>query len=142
MVHPDPVGTYEPFTAHGDLLILSAISTAEEGEILAGKVGSEVSLELAQEAARRAAQNLLSVLREALGGNLSRLNRVLMLRGYVNADQDFALVHRVIDAASDLIIEQLGDRGLHARTSIGCATLPNRNCVTLEAVAIVIQPNG
>jgi enamine deaminase RidA (YjgF/YER057c/UK114 family) len=60
-----------------------------------------------------------------------------MVRGYVNATDDFALVHKVIDAASDLLIAELGEKGRHARSVVGCATLPNNNAVTLEAVAIL-----
>ena len=59
-----------------------------------------------------------------------------MVRGYVNASEDFGQVHKVIDAASELLIERLGEeRGRHARTALGCATLPNANAVTLEALA-------
>lgn len=61
----------------------------------------------------------------------------MLVRGHVNATDDFAEVHKIIDAASELIIERLGDRGRHARTAIGCATLPNNNAVTLEAIARV-----
>jgi len=64
----------------------------------------------------------------------------MLVRGQVNATEDFSAVHKVIDAASELLIERLGNRGRHARTAIGCATLPNNNAVTLEALAIVGQP--
>lgn len=137
MTHPDPVGTYEPFALHDGMLFLSAISSAHDGEMLCGKVGSEIGLEQAKEAARRAARNLLSVLGEAVNGDTSKIERILMVRGYVNAAEGYAFVHHVIDAASDLIIEQLGPKGRHARTSLGCAALPNGNSVTLEAIAIV-----
>jgi enamine deaminase RidA (YjgF/YER057c/UK114 family) len=60
---------------------------------------------------------------------------ILMIRGQVNATDDFAQVHNVIDAASERIVERLGETGRHARTAIGCATLPNNNAVTLEAIA-------
>jgi enamine deaminase RidA (YjgF/YER057c/UK114 family) len=53
----------------------------------------------------------------------------------VNAEDDFAQPHKIIDAASDLIIARLGDKGRHARTAIGCSTLPNNNAVTLDAIA-------
>ena len=62
---------------------------------------------------------------------------ILLLRGQVNAADDFAQVHKVIDAASELIVGRLGEKGRHARTAIGCATLPNNNAVTLEAIARV-----
>jgi len=134
---PEPVGLYEPWTAAGPLVAISAISSAADGELMTGAVGRDIDLATAQEAARRAARNLLAVLRDAVAGDLARVERVLSMRGHVNAASDFALVHQVIDAASELIIAELGDRGRHARTAIGCVTLPNGNAVTLEALVIV-----
>lgn len=131
---PDPVGLYLPFTRCGKLVFLSAISSARDGTIITGKVGSDLSLEEGREAARRAAANLLAVLSIAADANI---RGILMLRGQVNATDDFGQVHKVIDAASELIVERLGDKGQHARTAIGCATLPNNNAVTLEAIARV-----
>ena len=129
---PEPVGLYEPFTWAGDLVFLSAISSARDGTMITGKVGRDLSLEDGREAARRAADNLLAVLAQA-----GEVAAILMVRGQVNATDDFGAVHKVIDAASERIIERLGDRGRHARTAIGCATLPNNNAVTLEAIARV-----
>jgi enamine deaminase RidA (YjgF/YER057c/UK114 family) len=133
---PDPVGLYEPYTRSGELLFLSAISSAHDGSMITGKVGRDLSLEFGREAARLAAENLLAVLSSAVGDD-AKIEGILMLRGQVNATEDFSDVHKVIDAASELIIERLGDKGRHARTAIGCATLPNNNAVTLEAIARV-----
>lgn len=137
MTHPEPVGLYEPFVRVGDLVALSAISTARDGVLVTGKVGRELDLEAGRAAARRAAENLLSVLLEAAHGDDANVGRLLMVRGYVNAAEDFGQVHKVIDAASALIIERLGDKGKHARTALGLATLPNNNAVTLEAIAVL-----
>ena len=133
---PEPVGLYEPFTRCGELVFLSAISSARDGSMIRGNVGAELSLEDGREAARRAAANLLAVLSIAAEDD-ANIRGVLLLRGQVNAADDFAQVHKVIDAASDFIIEQLGEKGRHARTAIGCAALPNNNAVTLEAIARV-----
>ena len=133
---PEPVGLYEPFIRCGELVFLSAISSARDGSMITGKVGGDLSLEDGREAARRAAANLLAVLSIAAEDD-ANICGVLLLRGQVNAADDFAQVHEVIDAASELIIERLGDKGRHARTAIGCATLPNNNAVTLEAIARV-----
>ena len=137
MKPPDPVGLYEPWRQLGRLVALSAISSAQDGELITGKVGRDVDLATAREAAKRAAANLLAVLTEAVDGDLDRVEGLLFVRGFVNAADDFHSVHKVIDAASELIVERLGDRGRHARTALGCATLPNNNAVTLEAVAVV-----
>ena len=133
---PHPVARYVPFVRFGDLVALSAISTAQNGELVTGKLGRDLDLEAGQAAARRAADNLLAVLLDAAGGDPDRIERLLVLRGYVNASEDFADVHKVIDGASARIVELLGpERGAHARTALGLATLPNRNAVTLEALA-------
>jgi len=133
---PDPVGLYEPFSRFGELVFLSAISSARDGTMITGKVGADLSLEESQEAARRAASNLLAVLADAAGGE-TKVAGILLMRGQVNATDGFFQVHKVIDAASELIIERLGAKGRHARTAIGCSTLPNNNAVTLEAIARV-----
>ena len=134
---PDPVGLYEPYVANGSIVALSAISSAEDGQLITGKVGRDLDLAAARAAAERAARNLLAVLRDAAGDDLSRVRHMLMVRGYVNATDDFQFVHKVIDAASVEIIAALGDKGCHARTAIGCAALPNGNAVTVEAIAVL-----
>ena len=137
--HPPPVGNYEPFVRNGELVAISAISSARDGTMITGKIGRDLSFEDGCEAARRAAENLLAVLLEASEDDEAAIKQILMVRGQVNASDDFPHIHMVIDAASELLIEQLGDRGRHARTAIGCSTLPNNNAVTLEALAIVAQ---
>ena len=136
-VPPAPVGLYEPFVVAERLVAFSAISSAENGELITGQVGREIDLATAKRAAERAARNLIAVMLDSVGGDPSRIERVLMVRGYVNAAPEFALVHKVIDAASEAIVARFGERGRHARTAIGCATLPNRNAVTLDALALI-----
>jgi enamine deaminase RidA (YjgF/YER057c/UK114 family) len=139
---PPPVGRYEPYMRHGELVAVSAISSARDDGMITGKVGRDLSFEEGREAARRAADNLLGVLLDAAGGDISAIRQILILRGQVNASDDLADVHKVIDAASELLIERLGEPGRHARTAIGCSTLPNNNAVTLEALAIVAKSSN
>ncbi|MCH8617471.1 RidA family protein [Sphingomonas sp. SM33] len=134
---PEPVGLYEPFTRLGPVVFVSAISSARDGQLITGKVGADIDFAHAQAAATRAAENLLSVIVDAAERDPSRIKKILLLRGYVNATEDFAQVHKVVDAASEFLIEKLGEKGRHARTSLGCATLPNGNTVTLEAVVLL-----
>jgi enamine deaminase RidA (YjgF/YER057c/UK114 family) len=131
---PDPVGIYEPFRRCGNLIFLSAISSARDGEMIVGKLGRDLSHDDAREAARRAAENLLAVLSIAAGSE-DNIAGILLLRGHVNAAENVADVHKIIDAASEVIVARLGAVGRHARTAIGCSTLPNNNSVTLEAIA-------
>lgn len=134
---PEPVGLYEPFVCSGKLLALSAISSARDGTLITGKVGRDLDLQSGEAAARNAAENLLAVMLDAVGGDFSVVEKILFVRGYVNAADDFHLVHKVIDAASKLIVDRLGDKGRHARTAIGCATLPNNNAVTIDAMVLM-----
>ena len=136
---PEPVGLYQPFIINGRLLAASAISSARDGRLVSGKLGRDLDLEAGQGAARNAAENLLAVILDAVEGDQSRIEQILFVRGYVNAAEDFPLVHKVIDAASEVLIERLGDRGRHARTALGCATLPNNNAVTLEATVVLTE---
>ena len=133
---PPPVGIYEPFVVSGGLIALSAISSSRDGELVTGKLGRDLELAAAREAARRAADNLIAVLHDALNGDFTRLDRILIVRGFVNAVDGYPFVHTVIDAASERIIERLGERARHARTAVGCAALPNNNVVTLEALVM------
>ena len=121
----------------GGLVAISAISSGRDGKLITGKVGRDLTIGEARQAAVRAAENLLAVVMEAADGDASRVSQILFVRGYVNAAEDFALVHQVVDAASEVIIGALGDKGRHARTALGCATLPNNNAVTLDALVVV-----
>jgi enamine deaminase RidA (YjgF/YER057c/UK114 family) len=134
---PKPVGVYEPFTRLGPVVFVSAISSARDGQLISGKVGAGLEIEQAKGAAKRAAENLLGVIMDAADEDASRIEKILLVRGYVNAAEDFTQVHEVIDAASEFLIEKLGEKGRHARTSLGCTTLPNGNAVTLEAVVLL-----
>lgn len=137
MIPPAPVGLYEPFVVSGRLVALSGISSERDGTLIAGKVGRDLTIADGRGAAVRAAENLLAVLMSAAGEDASRIGQVLLLRGYVNAADDFGQVHQVIDAASEVIIGALGEKGRHARTALGCATLPNLNAVTLDALVLL-----
>ena len=137
MTAPAPVGLYEPFVACGGLVTISGISSERDGKLITGKVGRDLTMVEAREAADYAAQNLLAVLMSAVDEDAFRIGQVLLLRGYVNAADDFGQVHQVIDAASEVIIGALGAKGRHARTALGCSTLPNLNAVTLDALVLL-----
>jgi enamine deaminase RidA (YjgF/YER057c/UK114 family) len=130
----------KPFVIGAGLVAISAISSAHNAQLVTGKVGGDLDLAAGQQAAARAARNLLAVLLDAVDGDPSRIERLLMVRGYVNAADDFLSVHKVVYAASEVIIAALGDKGRHARTAIGCAARPNGNAVTFDAIA-VLQSN-
>jgi enamine deaminase RidA (YjgF/YER057c/UK114 family) len=134
---PVPVGAYTTWVAAGDLLFLSGTTCYIGGGLLSvGKVGTEVSLDQARLAARQTALNLLAVMKQALG-DLDRVARVVKVNGYVNSAPGFDRQPEVINGASELFLAVFGDRGVHARTSIGVSELPGRIPVEIEMVVEV-----
>jgi enamine deaminase RidA (YjgF/YER057c/UK114 family) len=130
---PKPVASYVPAVCSGSLLIVSGQLPFRDGSLLAtGPVPSSVSIEEAAEAARWCGINGLSVARMALGGNLDRIRRVVRLGVFVQSDDRFDAQPRVANGASDLMVEVLGDAGLHARAAVGTNALPLDTTVEVE----------
>jgi enamine deaminase RidA (YjgF/YER057c/UK114 family) len=116
------------------LLFLSGTTCYADGVLLfQGKVGDSVTLEQAVVAARQTALNLLAVVKASLG-SLSRVERIVKINGYVNSAPGFDRQPVVIDGASDLMVAVFGDRGVHARTSVGVSELPGQIPVEIEMV--------
>jgi enamine deaminase RidA (YjgF/YER057c/UK114 family) len=132
-----PVANYVPFVRMGNLVVVSGqICLGPDGKIAEahkGKLGREVALEQGQEAARLCAINLLAQMRAALG-DLEAIVRCVRLGGFINADPSFAALAQVMNGASDLMVAVLGDRGRHARSTIGVAELPLDAAVEVEAM--------
>lgn len=128
-----PVANYVPVVLHGGVATVSGqLSRGAQG-LLTGRVGEHLSVEAGREAARLCAINLLATLRSALDGDLDRIERCLLLSGFVNAHPDFADQSLVINGASDFLVEALGEAGRHARTAIGVASLPFNAAVEVAA---------
>jgi enamine deaminase RidA (YjgF/YER057c/UK114 family) len=122
---PVPVASYVPVTQTGSLAFVAGQVAMVDGHVLhAGKLGKEVSVEMGQESAARAALQALSALRHHLGGSLDGLVRILQLTVFVAADTEFIEHPRVANGASDLLIALLGPDGRHARAAVGVASLP------------------
>ncbi len=105
-----------------------------------GKVGDAVTVEQAYAAARQTALNLLAVVKACLG-TLSRVERVVKVNGYVNSAPGFDQQPAVINGASDILVSVFGERGIHARTSIGVSELPGQIPVEIEMV-VQIRPSA
>jgi enamine deaminase RidA (YjgF/YER057c/UK114 family) len=132
---PSPVANYVGFVRTGNLLFVSGqVCVDGEGKLVAkGKLGGGVSLEEGQNAARVCAVNLLAQLKAALG-DLDKVARVVRLGGFVNSAPDFLDGPKVLNGASDLMVAAFGDRGRHARTTVGVAVLPNDAAVEVEGL--------
>jgi len=127
-----PYGLYAPAVQFGDVVLTAGVVPVREGQLLcAGKVGSEVSVADAQEAARVAMVNALAAVRDQVG-SLRRVSRVLKLNGYVNSAPGFTGQPEVMNAASQLLIDVFGQAGRGARTSVGVAELPLDAAVELD----------
>jgi enamine deaminase RidA (YjgF/YER057c/UK114 family) len=131
---PKPVGSYTTAVTCGDLLFLSGTTChVGDGFLFKGKVGQSVTLDQAYAAARQTALNLLAVVKAELG-TLNRVSRIVKLNGYVNSAPGFDQQPAVINGASDVMVAVFGDRGVHARTSIGVSELPGGIPVEIEMV--------
>jgi enamine deaminase RidA (YjgF/YER057c/UK114 family) len=130
-----PGGNYVPFVVVGDLVFMAGQVAREAGKMkYTGKVGRDVSVEQGHAAARLCAVNLLAQLKVACGGDLDRVERCVRLGGFVNSAPDFLEHPKVVNGASDLVVEVFGERGQHARTAVGVAALPMDSAVEVEAV--------
>lgn len=132
---PTPRGNYLPATTWEGLVHVSGQVSRDRNEVtVEGCVRRGDDLALARQAAELAALRCLSVLDREAGG-LDRVARVLMVRGYVRSEPDFDQHPQVINAASDLIVQVLGDRGRHARIALGVASIPTGGLVEIEMTA-------
>jgi enamine deaminase RidA (YjgF/YER057c/UK114 family) len=132
---PAPIANYVGFVRSGVLLIVSGqICIGADGKLVAkGKLGSTVSIEDGQKAARACAINLLAQCKAALG-DLDKIVRVVRLGGFINSDPNFLDGPKVMNGASDLMVEVLGDKGRHARSTVGVAALPVDAAVEVEGM--------
>ena len=135
-----PAANYVPYVISGNLLYLSGQLPLENGKIaVSGIVGADVELKDAQRAAELCAINILAQAKAALGGDLSRIVRVIKLNGFVASTPSFTEQHLVINGASNLIANVLGDAGKHARAAVGMASLPLNAAVEIDAILEICQ---
>ncbi len=132
---PNPVANYVPTVRSGNLLFVSGqVCLGADGKLIAkGKLGAGVSVEQGAAAARGCAINLLAQVKAALG-DLDKVTRVVRLGGFVNSVPDFLDGPKVLNGASDLMVAAFGDKGRHARTTVGVSSLPADAAVEVEGV--------
>jgi len=132
-----PVANYVGFVRTGNLVIISGqLCLGQDGKLAEthkGKLGADITPETGQQAARLCAINLLAQLKAATG-DLDNVVRCVRLGGFINAVPTFAGLAPVMNGASDLMVEVLGDNGRHARSTIGVAELPLDACVEVEGM--------
>jgi enamine deaminase RidA (YjgF/YER057c/UK114 family) len=128
-----PIANYVPFVRSGNLLVVSGqLCFGADGNLVAkGQLGGGVSMDDGQKAARACAINLLAQLKAALG-DLDKVTRVVRLGGFINSVPGFADGPKVMNGASDLMVEVFGEKGRHARSTVGVAALPANAAVEVE----------
>ncbi|MEM1100263.1 MAG: RidA family protein [Pseudomonadota bacterium] len=131
---PAPAANYVPFVRVGDLVHVSGQISAGPGGLITGKLGADLDVEAGAAAARSCAISLLAQVRAACDGELDRLVRVVKLVGFVNSTADFTDQPKVINGASDFLVEALDDAGRHARSAVSAASLPLGVAVEIEGI--------
>ncbi|MFB7141067.1 MULTISPECIES: RidA family protein [unclassified Bacillus (in: firmicutes)] len=122
-------GNYVKSVRTGNLLFTSGQGVDE----YRGKLGRELTLEEGYAASRESMLNLISVLKYELG-DLSKVKRIVKILGFVNSTEDFYDHPKVMNGASDLLVEVFGERGKHARSAVGMAQLPHNTAIEIEMV--------
>ena len=132
---PPPVASYVPFVRTGNLLYLAGLGPADrpDGTSPTGKLGQDLTIEEGYEAARLTGINLMARLRGAVG-DLDRVKQIVKLLSMVNSTPEFRDQPAVANGCSDLLVEVFGDRGRHARSAVGMASLPNNIPVEIEMI--------
>ncbi len=127
-------GQYAGAVRTGNLIFVSGAGPNGPDGMITGKVGIEVDIPRAQEAAKLCALGCLSALHEQLG-DLDKVQRIVKLLGFVNSAPGFDRQHVVMDGASSLLVSLFGESGVHARSSVGVAELPFNIAVEVEMIA-------
>jgi len=136
---PEPEGSYLPFVRSGNLVYINQVAL-KNGEIVnPGKLGVNINQQQAEDAVRVTILNILSVLHEASGGNLNRIKRCIQLTGIFNTADNYTKHADVMNTASDLIVGIFGEKGKHARATLGASSLPVNSPVEIQAI-FEIQP--
>ena len=130
-----PVGSYVATKISGNLLFISGqISITDNGDLIKGKVGKELSTQDGYEAAKRCGLSIVAQAKVACDGDLSKIKSCVKLTGFVNSTEDFIEQPKVINGASDLIAAIFGDAGMHTRAAVSTNSLPLGVSVEVDAI--------
>ena len=130
-----PVGSYVASKVCGNMLFISGqISISASGELIKGKLGQELKTDEGYEAAKRCGLSIVSQVKKACNGDLSKIKSCIKLTGFVNSTKDFIEQPKVINGASDLIASIFGDAGMHTRAAVSANSLPLGVSVEVDAI--------
>lgn len=132
---PKPVGAYVAYKKTSNLIFISGqLSVKADGELIKGKIGSNLTLEQGQEAAQLCAVNILSQIKSACDGDLGKIKNCIKITGFVNSTDSFMDQPKVINKASELLVKILGTNGIHSRAAVSVNSLPLGAAVEIEAI--------
>jgi len=131
---PAPAANYVPWMKTGNLVFVSGQIPMKDGALVTGKLGDDMDVDAGAAAAKICAISLLAQVKAACGGDLDNLKRVVKLTGFVNSTGGFADQPKVINGASDFLVEALGDAGRHTRSAVSAASLPFGVAVEIEGI--------
>ena len=129
-----PQANYVPYTVSGNLVYVSGQIPKIGDDMITGKLGADADEATGLKAARYCALNIIAQVKNACGGDLDRVTRCLKLGGFVNGTPDFGNPPKIINGASDLVVEIFGDAGRHARFAVAVACLPFNVAVEIDAI--------
>ena len=132
---PKALANYVPYKIVGKTMYISGQAPVQNGELIyKGKVGSDITIEDGIEAARLCVTNIIAVVKTGLKGDWSKLDGFVKLTGFVNCQDDFTDQPKIINGASDMLVEIFGDQGRHARVAVGSNALPLGIAVEIDAI--------
>ena len=130
---PHPIGNFVNVRFTGNLAYISGQGPFDDnGKLITGKVGKDLDIDQAYDAAKRVGISLLSVINNDIG--FEKVNKIVKILGLVNCTENFIQQSQVINGCSDLFVEYFGEKGKHARSALGVYVLPNNIPVEIEAI--------
>ena len=132
---PKALANYVPYKIVGNSIYISGQAPAQNGEVIyKGKVGSDITVEDGIEAAKLCVINIIAAVKTALDGDWDKLDSFVKLTGYVNCRDNFTDQPKVINGASDMLVDIFGEQGRHARVAVGSNALPLGIAVEIDAI--------
>ena len=132
---PSPLANYVPYKVSDNTVYVSGQGPVIDGKIIySGKVGNEISQEEGVKAAELCCINIIAALKSSINGDWNRLDSFLKLGGFVNCDNNFSDQPKIINGASDLLVNIFGDKGRHSRFAVGSNSLPLNISVEIDAI--------
>ncbi|WP_034736074.1 NAD(P)H:quinone oxidoreductase [Chryseobacterium indologenes] len=131
---PKPAGNYQPFVRSGNLVFINQVALKDGKIVNPGKLGVDVNEQQVKDATEVTILNVISVLNEAVGGDLSRVKQCVQLTGIFNTKDDYTKHADLMNVASDLTVDIFGDKGKHARGTLGASSIPVNSSVEIQAI--------